>query len=561
VDLGYETYRGVVNESTGLNVFKGIRFAAPPIGSLRWQASQPPVGNAEGVTEADKFGPACPHSLRSGQDGRAFPSPISEDCLFLNVYAPQNASGLPVLFMIHGGGYGVGDGREDLSNLINANDNTFIGVSIQYRLGAFGFLAGDEVFRNGKVNAGILDQQAAAQWVQNHIEKFGGDPRQVTIFGISAGGGSVMLHDTAYGGTLGTSFFANSIAFSPYLPQQYAYNDWIPSQAYYAFASQAGCAAAWAHRNSSETTFQCLVSKDSETLQAASNAVSSSGAFGTWAFLPVTDGVVIKSTPSEALSKGKINGQNHLTSNVAEESFAFVPQEIKSKQDLQSWIDLVFPLFNRSNVDDLLSRYSTPDAQNELPKQATSGNTGATALECSALATGYQQIANLIYAESTFVCPSYWLAEAYNAGDKKGYKMQYSVPIALHGYDGIALFGNTKLPNQGADLVKAIQAIVGSFVTTGTPFIALDIAVLKYGGTKDLPAFTAPVYAMLNLNQTGGQEVPVNSTLDPRLNDVGASWYVEPDLRNAFSVVNGWEWEGGRGDRCEYWREIAAKVP
>ena len=130
---------------------------------------------------------------------------MSEDCLFLNVYAPQKGSELPVLVHIHGGGYGVGDGREDLSKLINANNNTFIGVSIQYRvsflsthlndrlltqvqLGAFGFLAGDEVFRNGVVNAALLDQQFALQWVQDNIKEFGGDPDKVTIFGISAGG-------------------------------------------------------------------------------------------------------------------------------------------------------------------------------------------------------------------------------------------------------------------------------------------------------------------------------------------------------------------------------------
>lgn len=79
-----------------------------------------------------------------------------EDCLFLSVYTPSNASDLPVLVWIHGGGYGLGDGRQDLSALINGNNRGFIGVSIQYRLGAFGFLSSDEVFRNGVVNAGLL---------------------------------------------------------------------------------------------------------------------------------------------------------------------------------------------------------------------------------------------------------------------------------------------------------------------------------------------------------------------------------------------------------------------
>jgi acetyl esterase/lipase len=150
VDLRYETYVGVANSSTGLNVYKGfvnitmiidltsdgkrMRFAAPPTGSLRWQAPQPPTTNRGTVIDASSFGAACPHNLKAGQYTRVLPSPISEDCLFLNVWAPHNASGLPVFVNIHGGGYGVGDSREDLSKLINANDNAFVGVSVQYRV-------------------------------------------------------------------------------------------------------------------------------------------------------------------------------------------------------------------------------------------------------------------------------------------------------------------------------------------------------------------------------------------------------------------------------------------
>lgn len=110
-----------------------IRFAAPPTGSLRWQAPQLPAIKRTSILPAKSFGAAFLQSLRSGQGLRVAPSPIDEDCLFLNVYAPQNATRLPVVWT-HGGGYGVGDGREDLSKLIYANDSGFIGVSIQYRV-------------------------------------------------------------------------------------------------------------------------------------------------------------------------------------------------------------------------------------------------------------------------------------------------------------------------------------------------------------------------------------------------------------------------------------------
>lgn len=117
-----------------------------------------------------------------------------------------------------------------MTEILNTNNNDFVAVSIQYRLGAFGFLSSDEVFRKGVVNAGILDQHFALQWVQAYISQFGGNASHVTIMGESAGGGSVMLQDMAYGGTIGDSLFTNTIAASPYLPMQYNYDGFVPSQ-------------------------------------------------------------------------------------------------------------------------------------------------------------------------------------------------------------------------------------------------------------------------------------------------------------------------------------------
>lgn len=248
--------------------------------------------------------------------------------MFLNVYAPANASNLPVLVWIHGGGYGLGNGTQDLSFLINSNNKSFIGVSIQYRLGAFGFLAGDEVFRNGVVNAGILDQTFALQWVQSYIGIFGGNASAVTISGESAGGGSVMLQTMAYGGMLGDSLFQNAIAASPYLPMQYGYKDWVPSQSYYAYAAEAGCLQTTAYGSSSTTIFECLVGKDTHTLQMASFNVSASGTYGTWGFLPVTDGVFIQDRPSQQLLEKRVNGRNLLV-GVCDMTDAYDPADFQ----------------------------------------------------------------------------------------------------------------------------------------------------------------------------------------------------------------------------------------
>ena len=133
----------------------------------------------------------------------------------MSVYAPPNARSLPVVVWIHGGGYGLGNGNQNLLDLILANNKAFIGVTIQYRLGAFDFLSSDEADRYGTVNAGLKDQTFALRWVQKYIQLFGGKLREVTIFGESAGAGSVMLQSTIYNGKLGTSMSKNVGRLTP----------------------------------------------------------------------------------------------------------------------------------------------------------------------------------------------------------------------------------------------------------------------------------------------------------------------------------------------------------
>ena len=133
VDLGYEQYQGVANTSTSLNTWKGIRYAASPTESLRWQPPRTPDMNRTQVLQADSLPPRCPQAFYSPMTP-GFDYTGDEDCLFLSVYAPQNATNLPVLVWIHGGGYGMGQGNQDMSSIINANHNNFIAVAIQYRV-------------------------------------------------------------------------------------------------------------------------------------------------------------------------------------------------------------------------------------------------------------------------------------------------------------------------------------------------------------------------------------------------------------------------------------------
>jgi para-nitrobenzyl esterase len=173
----------------GTDQFLGVPYAAPPVGALRWAAPQP-AARWPGIRQATAYGGRCAQ-LASGNGPRV----DNENCLYLNVYAPPDAGkhALPVLFMIHGGGLTTGAGDQHDGSLIATTDHIIV-VSINYRLGPFGFLtipglsAGAST-ANG--NFGLLDQEAALRWVQRNIGAFGGDPAKVTIDGESAGGWSV----------------------------------------------------------------------------------------------------------------------------------------------------------------------------------------------------------------------------------------------------------------------------------------------------------------------------------------------------------------------------------
>jgi para-nitrobenzyl esterase len=178
-------------EENGLLVFKGIPFAAPPVGDLRWKAPQPVV-KWEGIKPTVKYAPS-PYQSRNMPSGR------SEDCLHLNVWTPAKTASekLPVMVWIYGGGFSFGTTADPTCTGEKLAQKGVVVVSIAYRVGQFGFLAHPELSAEtpDKVsgNYGLLDQIAGLKWVQKNIASFGGDPGKVTIFGESAGGISVSM--------------------------------------------------------------------------------------------------------------------------------------------------------------------------------------------------------------------------------------------------------------------------------------------------------------------------------------------------------------------------------
>jgi para-nitrobenzyl esterase len=184
---------GITN--SGVRIFKGIPFAQPPVGDLRWKAPQPPV-NWEGVRKAYHFGPRAMQNPIYGDMGFRSDG-LSEDCLYLNVWTPDDAEpgSLPVLVYFYGGGFAAGDGSEDRYNGEMMARKGIVAVTVNYRLNVFGFLAHPSLTaespNHASGNYGLMDQNAALKWVHANIAAFGGDPNRVTIAGESAGSFSV----------------------------------------------------------------------------------------------------------------------------------------------------------------------------------------------------------------------------------------------------------------------------------------------------------------------------------------------------------------------------------
>lgn len=512
-------YQGYVDPTTGWEFYLGVRYAAKP---QRWQAPTEPSLDASVVVQANQYGSVCFQSSSNSITVAAQTATItgSEDCLFANIWRPSNVSakaGLPVLVYIHGGGYGTGNGQNDPTFFSQANDNmNFVFVSIQYRLGALGFLSSQEVHDNGVSNAGLLDQHQALLWVQEHISAFSGDPTKVTIFGESAGGGSVMQHLISYGGTLETSLFNSAMLASPYLPSQYNYNDQIPTNLYEQFAREAGCTGS--------SVFACLAAADSQTVARASDTVGRTAPYGTWGFAPVVDGTFSQQRPSEALLAKKTNGQRVLAGNNAAEGVIFVPQNITTSIDVTNYVQNFFPTLSSTDIYTMLKTY--------YPEPALSGGLYSTQL----------LRASQIYGDVTFDCTGNIVADAYT----QAWRYRYAVADSYHGLDVPAYLPSAteSLPFTDDSFLIAFDNFLESFFTGGTPFINYIQSVPQWQNGHQQAKIDAAGVVTLYL--------PV--VYAPILVPIPLSGSPIASLESGLRLTN------GVADRCAFWASLASKV-
>ncbi|KAL2159218.1 hypothetical protein VTH06DRAFT_2650 [Thermothelomyces fergusii] len=389
VELNYTTYEGL-KLSNGVNSFRGMRYAAAPLGDLRWRAPLDPVPSGIGTVEkATAFPPKCLGI------GSAYPRDgESEDCLFVNVWAPTNAtaeSKLPVWVFIQGGGYVANTNAHwDGAEAVEKSGHSVVMVSFNYRVGLWGFLASERVRDDGVLNVGLLDQRMLLKWVKTHIASFGGDPDHVVIHGASAGAGSVAMHLVAYGGR-NDNLFIGGMTESLFFPAQP-----FVHELEYQFdraVSQTGCEGVVRDQQ-----MACLRSKDVAVLQAANHPQPFPGRpdppMPLFYWTPCVDGDFLRDLPYRLFEKGQFISVPIVLGTSNDEGSVFAPNAA-TPSDVARFLRNNYPLLTANDTADILTRYpQLPPVPARKPWFPT---------------------ASKAYGEATFICPTNNLLSSYSA--------------------------------------------------------------------------------------------------------------------------------------------------
>ncbi|KAK8016191.1 Alpha/Beta hydrolase protein [Apiospora rasikravindrae] len=379
----------------------GMRYAAPPVGNLRFMPPQDPQC-VDGIQEAFQHGKYCLATGASPRDRHT-----SEDCLFIDVFAPTNASTssrLPVFFFIQGGGFNSnGNPNLDGRNLIQASNHSIVVVTFNYRVGPYGFITdGDKITPNN----GLLDQRKALQWVQTNIAKFGGDPRHVVLGGASAGAASISLQLAAYGGTdygLFHGAAAESISFATVLTveqSQYQYDD---------FTHRLGCAHG--HKSNFTSSLACLRSKTAAQLQAKNHNIPYPGASGPPLYMwnPVVDGDLLRDVTYNSYAQGNFVKVPMLIGDDTNGGTVFTPRNTSSLRQSDVFLHNQFP-------------YLRPDQLRTINMLYPNSNASCPAAGCY-----WRQVSDA-YGDMRYMCPGLYISsELEHRGVRGTWNYRYDV--------------------------------------------------------------------------------------------------------------------------------------
>jgi para-nitrobenzyl esterase len=397
-------------------VFKGIPFAAPPVGPLRWHEPTP-VGSWKGLRAATQYRSACAQP-DMGWNASLVPT-ASEDCLYLNVWTPRldREAHLPVMVWIHGGGFAGGSGTDPMFDGGRLSARGVVLVTLNYRLGVLGFFSHPQLgaaVDSASVNFGLLDQITALKWVHDNIARFGGDPGAVTVFGQSAGGGSVLALLTS---PLATATFRGAIVESgATLGPQPATTLAAARAIGVKFADQATLAQ-----------LRALSTKDLLQRWGAFMAGSPQGSAPARPPIqagPIVDGHVLTEDPTAAFAAGHEQKVPLIIGNNAREGFGRIPD---------------------AQLAQIIQAFYGPDAAAVLPEYAPSSGR-----ENSALGTP----ANQWLTDTTFRCGAVITAGRHSTTGAPVYSYQFEQSLPGH-------------PEQGAQHSFELPYVFGNLLTEG----------------------------------------------------------------------------------------------
>ncbi|KAL4742292.1 Alpha/Beta hydrolase protein [Aspergillus similis] len=460
VNLTYGSFQGRYDSTYNISYFRKIPFAAPPTGENRFRAPQPPLPVENGIYDTDQSFDMCPQRTVNG----------SEDCLYLGLFSRpwiegSSADSRPVLVVFYGGAFIQGSASFTLPPssfpVLNVSAlNDYVVIYPNYRVNAFGFLPGKAIKDSptSNLNPGLLDQEYVLEWVRDHIAHFGGDPHNVTIWGQSAGGGSVVAQVLANGRRGRRRLFSKALASSPFWPKTYRYDDHEAENIYDSLVNLTGCAG-------ESDPLACLKRVDVQAIRDANQVISASHKYTTssYTWAPVIDDEFLLHPLTEAARHSLIETDYIFATYNTHEGEDFIPPGFSyentnatsdsfnsSSASFHSWLSGFLPGLSPSQIHTLEHRY--------YPE------TGKT--ETLDLYNSTYVRAGLVYRDVVLSCPGYWLA---TAAKRKGYIAEYTIAPAQHG-DDTAYWNRVNSVQQTNPLIyRGFAGAFGSFFQTGDP--------------------------------------------------------------------------------------------
>ncbi|PSR80824.1 carboxylesteras-like protein [Coniella lustricola] len=514
--LDYGTFQGAYSSTYNISYWQKIPFAAPPLGALRFRGPQPPTPLANGtVYDSTESFSECPQ--RAAGTG-------SEDCLYLGLYSRPWTAGAgaplkPVVVNFYGGAYIEGSASfglpPDVYPVLNVSAETdLLVVYPNYRVNAFGFLPGRQVAADvdgSDLNPGLLDQDAAIRWTKKYISHFGGDPDKITIWGQSAGAGSVVAQTIARAGLPAAQnppLFRGALISSPFWVKTYDYDAPEAQAIYDRFSTLVGC-------GTGADSLACLKAADVGTLVNASLVISASHTYNTssYTWAPVIDGRFLTMPLSEAVHKGLVNMQNGWGMYNTHEGQNFVPPGLQDVNNtgvppfndtlasFDGWLAGYLPGFSEADLDNVKAMYPEDGSSEAI----------------SSYNTTYIR-AGLIFRDSVLACPAYWVAKTV---PESSYLGEYSISPATHGSDVYWWDVLNAEQQTEPDIYKGFVGAFASYLETNDPN-ALKLTPANVSGVPPL---------------SSGKEFNINST---GFTDIKLTQFVE---------------------RCDFWKSVAAKIP